>query len=339
MPDLSTSYLGLKLANPIVPSASPLSRNISAIKRLEDAGAAAVVMYSLFEEQLAYDSSLLGEILDQGTNSFAESMTYLPDMQDYNVGPYSYLELIQRAKEIVKIPIIASLNGSTLGNWVDYSEKIEQAGADALELNLYRLPTSAKLTSAEVEKQYLDIVAAVQNKIKIPVSVKIGPFFSSLPNFVKELAARQIEGVVLFNRFYQADIDLEKLEVVHRVNYSTSSDILLPLRWTAILHGNTPLDIAISSGIHTHEDILKAILAGASVAQIASELLVKGPGHITTLLSNLEKWLTEHEYESVSQMRGSMSMKSVEDPEKYERAQYLRVLDSYKPPYSINFAG
>jgi len=339
MTDLSTSYLGLKLANPIVPSASPLSRNIVNLKRLEDSGAAAVVLYSLFEEQINYDSQLLGEILDQGTQTFAESLSYLPDMQDYNVGPNQYLELIHKAKKEIHIPIIASLNGSTLGNWVDYSEKIAAAGADALELNIYRIVANPNLSSLEAEKQYLDIIAAVKNKIRIPVSVKLSPFFTSLPQFIRDLSTRDVDGMVLFNRFYQADINLEEMEIVHRVNYSTSADLLLPLRWAALLHGQTPLDIAISSGVHTHEDVLKSILVGANVAMMASELLVNGVSRITTILRDLEKWMTEHEFESISQMRGSMSIRSVKDPEKYERAQYLRVLDSYKPPYSPSFAG
>lgn len=339
MTDLSTSYLGLKLANPIVPSASPLSRNVVNLKRLEDSGASAVVLYSLFEEQLNYDSQLLGKILDQGTQTFAESLSYLPDMQDYNVGPNQYLELIKKAKKEIKIPIIASLNGSSIGNWVDYAEKIAEAGADALELNIYHIAANPAVASPAVEKQYLDIVAAVKNKIRIPVSVKLSPFFTSLPNFLHELSAKDVDGVVLFNRFYQADIDLEEMEVIHKVNYSSSADLLLPLRWTAIIHGQTPLDVAISSGVHTHEDVLKSVLAGANVAMMASELLVNGVSRITTILHDLEKWMVEHEYDSIEQMRGSMSIRSVKDPEKYERAQYLRVLDSYKPPYSSSFAG
>lgn len=331
MADLQTNYLKLNLKNPVVPSASPLSQSIDNIRKMEDAGAGAIVLYSLFEEQINYDSQLLHETLEQGTDSFAESLNYLPDMSKYKVGPEKYLELIRDAKEAVDIPIIASLNGSSLGGWIEYSKKMQEAGADALELNLYRLPTSPIITGSEIKSEYIEIVSEVLKNINIPLSVKIGPSFSSIPYFASQLASIGVKGMVMFNRFYQADIDLENLTLVHQINYSTSADMLLPLRWAAILHGQVKIDLALTSGVHTHEDVLKGMMAGANVTMMASALLQHGIPHIRTILKSLERWMDEHEYTSIQEMRGSMSLKKVENPEKYERAQYLRVLDSFKP--------
>lgn len=338
MADLATNYLKLNLKNPIVSSASPLSHNVDGIRKMEDAGAAAVVLYSLFEEQINYDSQLLDETMEKGTEAFAESLSYLPEMDKYNVGSESYLELIQKAKDAVDIPIIASLNGSNLGTWIEYAKKMQQAGADALELNIYRLPTSISVTGSEIKSEHFEIVMDILENINIPLSVKIAPFFSSMPYFVSQLAQVGAKGVVMFNRFYQADIDLESLSLTHRVNYSTSADLLLPLRWIAILYGQVKIDMALTSGIHTHEDVLKGIMAGANVTMMASELLCNGVGRIKTILKDINHWMDEHEYTSIKEMRGSMSLKNVANPEKYERAQYLRVLDSFKPETAKLFA-
>ncbi|MFZ5806375.1 MAG: dihydroorotate dehydrogenase-like protein [Verrucomicrobiota bacterium] len=331
MADLQTNYLKLSLRNPVVPSASPLSGNIDNIRKMEDAGAGAMVLHSLFEEQINYDSQLLHETLEQGTESFAESTSYLPDMGKYKIGPERYLDLIRSAKEAVDMPIIASLNGCTLGGWIDYAKKIQEAGADALELNLYRLPTNPLITGSEIKSEYIEIVSDVLKHISIPLAVKISPFFSSIPYFATQLASVGARGLVMFNRFYQADIDLENFELVHRINYSASADLLLPLRWTAILYGQVKLDLAITSGVHNHEDVIKGIMAGANVTMMASALLQHGIPRIRTIIKDLERWMDEHEYNSIKEMRGCMSLKKVENPEKYERAQYLRVLDSFKP--------
>lgn len=331
MVNLRTTYLGLKLKNPIVPSASPLSHNVDSIRRLEDSHASAVVLYSLFEEQICYDSHLLNETLQRGTEAFAESLTYLPEMKDYNVGTGHYLQLINDAKQKVGIPIIASINGTSLGAWVDYAKKIQEAGADALELNLYRLPSDPSITTSEITAEYLEIVSEIRKTVSIPLAVKISPFISSIPHLAKEIAQIGAQGIVVFNRFYQADISTEKLEVMHKVNYSDSDDLLLPLRWTAILYGQVNIDIAITSGVHTSQDAIKAIMAGANVTMMASELLRNGVKRIPIILTEMEQWMGEHGHESVEEMRGNMSLQNVANPEKYERAQYLRVLDSLKP--------
>lgn len=331
MPKLHTEYLGLKLKNPLIASASPLSKTISRIQSLAQSGVSAIVMYSLFEEQIDYDSNVLDDTLETGTDSFAESLSYLPDMEQFNIGPEAYLDLISEAKRTVDIPIIGSLNGSSLGGWVDYGRRIQEAGADALELNIYRLPTDVSVSGADIEKEMIEVVASVRKNVTIPLAVKIGPFYSSIPAVAKDLADIGADSIVIFNRFYQADIDLENLEVIHDINYSTPADLLLPLRWAAILYRQTPLDIAITGGVHSHLDILKCMMAGANVSMVASELLQNGVERVPEIIRGLELWMQENEYESIEQMRGSMSLKNVDDPSKYERAQYLRVLDSYRP--------
>lgn len=329
--NLSTNYLGMCLKNPIVASSSPLSHSVSGIRRIEDAGAAAVVMYSLFEEQIGFDSYYIDYHLTQGIDSYAESVSYFPDMQSYNIGPDQYLNLIRRAKEAVDIPIIGSLNGTSVGGWTDYATLIEEAGADALELNVYYLPTSTDITGIEIETLYLEILSAVRQVVTIPVAVKLSPFFSSTANMASRLVEHGADGLVLFNRFYQPDFDLEKLEVSPHLVLSNSDDLRLPLRWVAILFGRLKADLAITSGIHTSQDIIKGLMAGASVTMMASELLQNGVRRIGQVLNELISWLQEHEYESAAQMIGSMSQKHCAEPAAFERANYMKMLQSYRP--------
>ena len=329
MIDLSTTYLGLRLNSPLVASASPLARNTDMVRRMEDSGAAAVVMWSLFEEQIAHESRELDHYLETTANSYAESLSYFPDLGNYNIGPDEYLEHIQRLKAAVRIPVIASLNGVSPGGWVQYATKMEQAGADAIELNIYYLPTDPNLSGGEVEESYSELVRTVRAAVKIPIAVKLGPFFSSIPNMCRRLADAGADGLVLFNRFYQPDFDLEALEVVPNLKLSTSDDLRLPLRWIAILYGRLRCDFALTSGVHTAEDTLKAMMAGASVAMLTSELLARGVGRLGQILADMRAWMEEHEYESIAQMRGSMSQHAVADPAAFERANYMRVLQSF----------
>ncbi|MDL1894081.1 dihydroorotate dehydrogenase-like protein, partial [Sphingobacteriales bacterium CHB3] len=325
--DLSTNYLGLHLRNPLVASASPLSRSLDSMKRLEDSGASAIVMYSLFEEQIAHEAAELNHYLSYGTESFAESLTYFPESQEYNLGPDEYIELLHAAKEKLSIPVIGSLNGISVGGWIDYAKKIEQAGADALELNVYYIPTDPELTGQEVEDRYLEVLHAVKQAIKVPVAMKLSPFFSSMAHMAKRLDTAGANGLVLFNRFYQPDIDLETLEVVPGVVLSTPMAMRLPLRWIAILHGKVKASLAATSGVHTAQDVIKMLMAGADVTMMCSALLKHGPQHVTTVLSEVRQWMLEHEYVSVSQMKGSMSQKSVADPAAFERANYMKALN------------
>lgn len=328
--DLTTTYLGMTLKNPIVPSASPLSRNIDNVRRMEDEGAAAVVMYSLFEEQVTHESRQLHHYLDYGAESFAEALTYFPDLDHYNVGPEEYLNLVSQAKQAVNIPVIASLNGISTGGWISYAQRIEQAGADALELNVYYIPTDPDLTGLDVEQMYLDVVRAVKQSVTVPIAVKLSPFFSATANMAKRLAEAGADALVLFNRFYQPDFDLEALEVVPHLVLSTSHELRLPLRWVAILYGRVPVDLAITTGVHTHEDVLKGLMAGAKVTMMTSELLQNGLYRIREILSALVAWMEEYEYESVRQMQGSMSQLHVADPAAFERANYMKVLESWR---------
>jgi dihydroorotate dehydrogenase (fumarate) len=328
---LTTNYLGMTLKNPIVASSSPLSHNVDSIRRLEDAGAAAVVMYSLFEEQITFDSFYIDHYLTSGTNSFAESLSYFPEMQDYNSGPDEYMNLIKQAKEAVDIPIIGSLNGVSAGGWTDYAALMEAAGADAIELNVYYIPTNQELDGSEVENIYLNTVRAVKRAVSVPVAIKLSPYFSSTANMAKRLVAEGANGLVLFNRFYQPDFDLETLEVVPRLVLSNSSELRLPLRWVAILYGRLLADLAITTGIHTSEDVLKALMAGAKVTMMASELLHNGIRRINLILDELRVWMDEHDYESVAQMIGSMSQQHCAEPSAFERANYMKTLDSYRP--------
>lgn len=329
--DLTTSYLGMQLKNPIVPSASPLSMEIDNIKKMEDAGAAAVVLESLFEEQIRHESRELDHYLQFGAESFAEALTYFPEASEYRIGPEEYLEHIRLAKETVDIPIIASLNGVTVGGWIDYSRKMEEAGADALELNVYYIPTNARLSGVEVENLYIDILKAVKSAVTIPVAMKLSPFFSSLAHFTRRLDEHHVDGLVLFNRFYQPDIDLEQLEVVPNVILSTPHAMRLPLRWIAILYDKVKADLAATSGIHTGKDVIKMLMVGANVTMMASALLRNGIPHIQTVLQEMKEWMEEHEYDSVALMQGSMSQKNVADPSSFERANYQKALQTYRP--------
>lgn len=328
--DISTTYLGLKLKSPIVPSAGPLLQEISNIRQMEDAGAGAVVLYSLFEEQLEHEELELNYHTTTPAESYAEATSYFPEPFDYKFGPDEYLEHIRKAKAAVDIPVIASLNGKSLGGWVDYSKKIEEAGADALELNIYLLATDIEKRSEDIERNYIHIVRRVRSEIKIPIAVKMHPFFSSTAWMANELSKAGANGLVLFNRFYQPDINLETLEVEPNVILSTPFAMRLPLRWIAILYGRTNADLAATSGIYTEEDVIKMIMAGANVTQMLSCLLKFGIGHIADVLTRMKNWMEEKEYESVKQMRGSMSYMNVEDPAKFERANYMKVLHSYK---------
>ena len=328
---LATNYLGLMLKNPIVASSSPLSHNVDSIRRLEDAGASAVVMYSLFEEQITFDSYYIDYHLTHAVDSYAESLSYFPEMQGYNVWPEEYMNLIRRAKQAVDIPIIGSLNGVSEGGWTDYAALMEDAGADAVELNVYYVATNPQISSIEVERIYLDILSAVKQTVSIPVAMKLSPYFTSTANMARRLVEREADGLVLFNRFYQPDFDLETLEVVPRLALSNSNELRLPLRWVAILYGRLLTDLAITSGIHNTEDVIKALMAGAKVTMMASELLQNGIRRIGQILNGLTRWMAEHEYESVMQMIGSMSQQHCAEPAAFERANYMKTLASYRP--------
>jgi dihydroorotate dehydrogenase (fumarate) len=328
--DLSINYLGLNLKNPIVPSAGPLSQKIENIKEMEDAGAAAVVLFSLFEEEIEHDASEFNHFTHVNTNAFPEAQSFFPKSYDLRISGEEYLNHIRKSKEAVNIPIIASLNGKSQGGWIDYAKKMEQAGADALELNIYLLATEINRTCVTVENEYIEIVKDVLANVKIPVAVKLHPFFTSISNLAYKLDKAGVKGLVMFNRFYQPDIDLEKLEVVPNVILSSPMDLRLPLRWTAILYGRVNADIAATSGIYTAEDALKMIMAGAKVTQVLSALLQNGIPHITKILKGITKWMEEHEYESINLMRGSMSYLNIADPAQFERANYMKVLHSYK---------
>ena len=334
--DLSTTYMGLSLKNPIVPSASPLSQRVEDIRKLEDAGAAAVVMFSIFEEQLHHDAEALDHLMSAGSDSFAEALSYFPDTGAYQVGPEQYLDLIHRAVESVKIPVIGSLNGLSNEGWIDYAKKIEEAGAHALELNAYYIATDPNLTGADVEGLYLDVVRAVKAAVKIPVAVKLSPYFSSMANMARRLDQAGADALVMFNRFYQPDFDLGQMEVLSDLKLSTPYEMRLPLRWIAILHGQLQASLAATTGIHTGQDAAKCILAGADIVQVCSALLKSGIGQLRTILQELEAWMTEKEYDSVTQMKGAMSQKSVANPAAFERANYIRILEDYKSKYVVS---
>ena len=329
MIDLSTSYLGLNLKNPLVASASPLCEDVGNIRRMEDAGAAAVVLHSLFEEQITLESNELDRYLSQGAESFAESLSYFPAMADYKLGPDEYLEHIRQAKAAVSIPIIGSLNGVSTGGWIRHAKLIQEAGADALELNVYYIPTDPEMTSAQVEQVYLDLVRDVKGTVKLPVAVKLGHAFSAMANMARRLDQAGADALVLFNRFYQPDLDLDKLEAVPRLTLSNSYELLLRLHWIAILHGRIRADLAVTGGVHTSQDVLKAMMAGARVAMMTSALLKNGIDHLGTVGKDLSVWMAEHEYDSIRQMQGSMSYRSVAEPAAFERGNYMKVLSSY----------
>jgi dihydroorotate dehydrogenase (fumarate) len=329
MSDLTTKYLGLTLKNPVVASASPLSESLDNIRRLEDHGIGAIVLPSLFEEQLNLESNALDADLSRGADIFPESLTYLPDLTNYNLGPNGYLELIRKAKAAVKVPIIASLNGVSRGGWTRYAHDMEQAGADAIELNIYSLITDPDRTSVEVERDFGELVHTVKESVRIPVAVKLSHFFSAMANFARKLDGSGADALVLFNRFYQPDLDIETLEVVPSLTLSRPAELLLRLHWIAILFKKIRADLAVTGGVHSAEDVVKSVMVGARVAMMTSALLQNGISHLDGVLRDLARWLDEHEYDSVQQMCGSMSQRNVPDPAAFERGNYMRVLSSY----------
>jgi dihydroorotate dehydrogenase (fumarate) len=329
MSDLTTSYLGLKLKSPLVASASPLCESVANIRQMEDAGVGAVVLPSLFEEQLELEGRTVDEDLFRGSDSFPESPSFFPDLQTYNLGPEGYLKLLQEAKESVRIPVIASLNGVTPGGWAEYARLMEEAGADAIELNLYSIATEVAETAEDVERGYVELVRQVRRSVQLPIAVKMSHFFSAPANMALRLADAGANGLVLFNRFYQPDFDIEELEVVPTLTLSRPTELLLRLHWVAILFGSVEADLAVTGGVHSATDIVKCVMAGANVAMMTSALLQNGIGHAAAVIRELRRWLDDHEYESVGQMRGSMSRRSAPDPTAFERANYMRVLSSY----------
>jgi dihydroorotate dehydrogenase (fumarate) len=326
MSDLSTRYLGLNLRTPLVASASPLSQEIDSIRHLEDAGASAIVLYSLFEEQLRQESLELDFYLTEGTDSSAESLSYFPEPAEFRLGPDEYLEHIRKAKAAVQVPIIASLNGSSVGGWIQYATQIEEAGADALECNIYWIVTDPEVTAAEIEQHYIDIVKAVKTAVHIPVAIKVSPFFSNFANMAHRIDAAGADGLVLFNRFYQPDIDLELLELAPHVLLSTPQAMRLPLTWIGILHGKVKASLAATSGINGAEDVIKLLMVGADVTMLCSTLLRNGIDHLRSIEQGVREWMETHEYESVQQMKGSMSQRNCGDPSAFERAQYMRAV-------------
>lgn len=328
--DLTTKYLGLNLNNPITIAASPLSREVDSVKKLEQAGASAIVMYSLFEEQINHDKQELDHFLNFGRDSFAESLSYFPEQEEFfNLEASEYLQHISELKKAIAIPVIASLNGVSKGGWISYAKQMQDAGADAIELNVYYVPTDLNLTAEQVEQMYIDDIKTVKAAVSIPVSLKVGPFFTSFAHSAKRFVEAGADGLVLFNRFYGPEIDVENLEVIQKLVLSTSSEIHLPLRWIALLSGQIKADLAATSGVHTAVDVVKLIMSGASVVQITSVLLKKGISHVELLLKELKDWMQDHNYKSLSQMRGSMSYKKIAEPAAYERANYMKTLQSF----------
>jgi dihydroorotate dehydrogenase (fumarate) len=327
--DLSTTYLGLKLRTPLVPAASPLSEEIDTIKQMEDAGASAVVLYSLFEEQLRQDSVELAQRLEHGTFSTPEALTYFPEPEEFRLGPEEYLKHVANAKQAVNIPIVASLNGSSVGGWTQYAKAIQEAGADALELNIYYIPTDLDVTSLQIEQNYLDILKAVKSVVSIPVAVKLSPFFTNFANMAKRLDVAGADGLVLFNRFYQPDIDLENLEIRPNILLSTPMAMRVPLRWIALLYGKLDANLAATSGVHRASDVLKMLMAGADVTLLCSALIRHGVRQIGVIERDLVAWMEEHEYHSVTQLKGSLSQKNCADPSAFERAQYMKAISQF----------
>jgi dihydroorotate dehydrogenase (fumarate) len=327
--DLSTTYLGLKLKSPLVASSSPMCGDVGNVRRLEDAGAAAVVLQSLFEEQIEHESDELDRFIEQAAEIGAESVSHFPDLGRRVMGPDAYLAHVAKCKQAVKIPVIASLNGTSQGGWLSYAKQMAQAGADALELNIYHIPVSADVTGDQVEQQYIDLVKAVKAEVRIPVAVKLGPYFSSMANMARKLDATGVDGLVLFNRFYQPDYDLESLEVVPNLILSNSHELLLRLHWIAVLYGSIKADMALTGGVHSATDVVKSMMAGAKVSMMTSALLKRGISYLDTVTTELLVWMGEHEYDSIRQMQGSMSRNAVPQPGAFERANYVKVLSSY----------
>ena len=331
--ELQSTFMGLTLQHPIVASASPLSENVDGIKRMEDAGAAAVVMFSLFEEQLKHENAAIEHLMSSGAESYAESLSFFPEIEDYRAGPEDYLNLIRRASEAVDVPIIGSLNGITREGWTETARMIEEAGAGGIELNLYHIPADPELSGREVEQRYLDVVKSVKAVVSIPVAVKLSPFFSAFANMAKQFDEAGADALVLFNRFYQPDFDLDKLEVVTDLELSTPREIRLPLLWIAVLHGRIGSSLAATRGVHSAEEVIKYLMAGADAVMTTSGVLKRGIGFFTTLVNDLKVWMEDRGYESVEQMKGAMSHKNCADPSAFERANYIKVLESYRPEW------
>ena len=329
MADLKTNYMGLDLRNPLVASPSPMSESLDKLRALEDAGISAIVMYSLFEEQIELEQHNLDLQLSQSEESYHEALSYFPDLTTYHLGPERYLDHLHKVKNALRVPVIGSLNGVSPGGWVSYAQRMQEAGADGIELNIYHLPTDPEMTGAEVEDMYIELVREVKSHVSIPVAVKLSPFFSAFANMAKKLDEAGANAMVLFNRFYQPDLDIENLRVTPSLELSTSSELRLRLRWTALLYGHLNADLAITGGIHTAEDLAKALMSGASIGMMTSALLHHGPKHVAHVLHSFNEWLDEHEYTSVRQMIGSMAQRNVAEPSAFERANYLKVLGSY----------
>lgn len=331
--NLSTTYLGLDLPNPIIASSSPLTENLESLKRLEAAGASAVVLPSLYEEQIEHEAMEVQRLYDYGSESFAEALSgYFPEMEDYNTQTEAYLRHVTDARAALSIPVIASLNGTTRGGWTHYAARLQEAGAHALELNIFLIPTDPYATGVDIEKRYLDLVSAVRAEVTIPLAVKIGPYFSSTAHMARQLVDAGADGLVLFNRFYQPDIDLDELRVVPNLRLSDSDELRLPLRWLAILCGKVNCDLAVTTGVHTSEDALKAVLVGANAVMMASALLQDGPQKVTEVLGGMSRWLDDHDYVSLEQMRGSMCLQSAPNPDAFIRANYMKMLVTYTSP-------
>ncbi|MDO8580508.1 MAG: dihydroorotate dehydrogenase-like protein [Candidatus Omnitrophota bacterium] len=328
-PDLTTEYLGMTLKNPLIASASPLSYTLSNARKLEEAGISAIVLFSLFEEQIIHETHTLHDHFTRGTDSYPEALTYFPEPSQFILGPDEYLNHIEKLKKEIKVPIIGSINGYSLGGWTKYAKKIENAGADALELNIYFIPTDPHVPGSDVEQKYIDILHSVKSSISIPVAIKLSPFFSNMANMAKRLEETGADGLVLFNRFYQPDIDLANLEVTPNILLSTPQAMRLPLRWIAILHGRIKCSLSATSGVHTHEDVLKLLMVGADATMLCSTLLKNGISRVSEILGKMKDWMIENEYQSVSQMKGSMSQKSCPNPELFERGNYVKALDDY----------
>lgn len=327
--DLSTKYLGLTLTNPLVVAACSLTDDMENLKRMEEAGASAIVLHSLFEEQIEFEQVETHKVYERGAESFPEALTYFPELDDYRVGPESYIEHVEKAKKAVSVPVIASLNGTSTGGWLRYAKLIQDAGADALELNIYLIAADMSMSGQQVEDQYLELVSAVKGSIDIPLAVKVGPYFSSPGHMAKRLSEAGADGLVIFNRFLQPDIHLDDLKISPRLVLSTPYELLLPLRWIAILHGRVDASLALTSGIHGPDELLKAVLAGADVGMVASALYGKGIGRIGEILSGAQKWLDENDYESVEQAKGSMSQENCPEPAAFERGNYMKALTSF----------
>ncbi len=327
--DLATAYLGLQLKNPIVPSASPLSRSLDDARRMEDAGAAAIIMYSLFEEAVSAEEETMVRFLHHQELGFAEAESYLPSHYDFSNGQERYLENLRALKERLEIPVIASLNGTTPGGWISHATEMEQAGADALELNVYQVAADIAVSGGEIEQRYIELLSQLKQQVSIPINMKLSPAFSSVANMVRQLELTGAAGVSLFNRFYQPDINIDNLRLSHSLHTSTSGEVLLAMRWIAILHGRTGLSLGATGGVHTPEDAIKLLLAGADVVHLCSLLLEQGPRAIAGILSGIESWMDEQGFASVEEFRGRVSQQAVADPSEFERVNYVHILDSF----------